>query len=193
MAYSFIELCKPLCHDKAVVHEGGGFLLLTTKSAWGMLPRLWINLLTLKRKNMQQTMIRIYTISLFKQMRTLITKAFENDNLSYEYHSISQFKFTEKCICILKTEEINSSHTFQKERLDRWEHIITYLPFYCCLALLIKTIVTVSETREWEHSVMKKKIKPAFWERKSEPFTKMNEIRHLYLWFLNGALKWHFI
>ena len=23
MAYSFIELCKPLCHDKAVICEGG--------------------------------------------------------------------------------------------------------------------------------------------------------------------------
>ena len=23
MAYSFIELHKPLCHDKAVIHEGG--------------------------------------------------------------------------------------------------------------------------------------------------------------------------
>ena len=22
MAYSFIELCKPLCHDKAMKHEG---------------------------------------------------------------------------------------------------------------------------------------------------------------------------
>ena len=22
MAYSFTELCKPLCHDKAVIHEG---------------------------------------------------------------------------------------------------------------------------------------------------------------------------
>ena len=22
MAYSFIELCKPLCHDKAVIHKG---------------------------------------------------------------------------------------------------------------------------------------------------------------------------
>ena len=33
MAHSFIELCKPLCHDKAVVHEGGGFLLLSQHGA----------------------------------------------------------------------------------------------------------------------------------------------------------------
>ena len=32
-AHSFIELCKPLCHDKAVVHEGGGFLLLSQHGA----------------------------------------------------------------------------------------------------------------------------------------------------------------
>ena len=28
MAHSFIELCKPLCHGKAVIHEGGNFLWL---------------------------------------------------------------------------------------------------------------------------------------------------------------------
>ena len=37
MAHSFIELCKPLCYDKAVVHEGDLHTLRTIKAGFPVL------------------------------------------------------------------------------------------------------------------------------------------------------------
>ena len=34
MAYSFTELCKPLCHDKAVIHEGENYHTIQQFHFW---------------------------------------------------------------------------------------------------------------------------------------------------------------
>ena len=50
MAYSFTELCKPLCHDKAVIHEGENYHMIQQFHFWVSTSEKWRQRL---KKNIQ--------------------------------------------------------------------------------------------------------------------------------------------